>query len=146
MAAVFKLLLSFTIFVRMCLTQSVDIDAHYSSTDLPTNVSVSVQCLNTWQFFNTSSKKCECGSRIHEAVLCNDTTNDVDLLNCHCMTLNTKTGKFEAGKCFIGCAYTRMWSHIYNPVPRDPSKVNEWMCKRLNKNGTMCGNCLQSYR
>ena len=149
MARVFKLLLNFTIFVHICLTQSVDIDAHYSSTDLPTNVNVSVQCLHTWQFFNTSSKKCECGSRIHEAVLCNDTTNDVDLLDCHCMTLNTKTGEFEAGKCFIGCAYMRIWSHIdhiYNPVPRGPSKVNEWMCKKLNKNGTMCGNCLQGYR
>ena len=149
MARVFKLLLSFTIFVCMCLTQSVDIDAHYSSTDLPTNVNVSVQCLHTWQFFNTSSKKCECGSSIHEAVLCNDTTSDVRLLDCHCMTYNTKTGEFEAGKCFIGCVHMHIWSHIdhiYNPVPRDPSKVNEWMCKGLNKNGTMCGNCMPGYR
>ena len=149
MARVFKLLLSFTIFVRMCLTQSVDIDAHYSNTDLPSNVSN--QCLHTWQFFNTSSKKCECGSSVHEAVLCNDTTNDVHLLGCHCMTLNTKTREFEVGKCFIGCAHNTLHTrshkdNIYNPVPRDQSKVNEWMCKGLNKNGTMCGNCLQGYR
>ena len=38
MARVFKLLLSFTIFVHMCLTQSVDIDAYYSSSDLPTKL------------------------------------------------------------------------------------------------------------
>ena len=67
------------------------------------------------------------------------------------MTLNTKTGEFEVGKCFIGCAHNTMHTrshkdNIYNPVPRDQSKVNEWMCKGLNKNGTMCGNCLQGYR
>ena len=135
--------------MHTCLAQSVDVNTQNSTpTDLPTTNDVSVQCQHTWQFFNSSSKKCECGSNIHEAVLCNDTTNDVRLLGCRCMTLSTKTGKFETGKCFIGCAHMHTRSHkdyIYNSVPKDPSKVNDWMCKGLNRNGTMCGNCLAGY-
>ena len=31
-------------------------------------------CPYTWQFYSATSKKCECGSSIHGAVLCNSTT------------------------------------------------------------------------
>jgi hypothetical protein len=154
MIGLFKLLLSLIATLsHVCLiTESRSINALNYSNDLPTSDNASVpaaKCHHTWQFFNTSSKKCECGSHMHGGVLCNDTTNDVRLLGCHCMTLNTNTGQFEAGKCFIGCTGAfRGLSHkdpIYNPVPQDPSKLNEWMCKSLNMNGTMCGNCLPGY-
>ena len=148
MSGMFKFLLSFATLAHVYLTESGPVKnvLNYSN-HLPTSDNGSVpECRHTWQFSNTSSKKCECGSDMHGAILCNDTTNDVRILGCYCMALNTNTGQFEAGKCFIGC--THALSHkddIYNPVPKDPSKLNEWMCKSLNMNGTMCGNCLPGY-
>ena len=150
-AGVFKLLLSFINFVYFVHSEDINAQFYYYSsvTNLSTSDNVSDHCQHTWQFFNTSSKKCECGSHIHGAVLCNDTTNDVSLLDCHCMTLNDETGQFEAGKCFIGCdhmAVRHPQSHKdHNSVPKDPSKLNKWMCKSLKMNGTMCGNCLPGY-
>ena len=138
MAGVFTLLLIFATLVYP--GKSGGDDAEH--TDHPT----SDICLNTWQFYSATSNKCECGNDIHGAVLCNDTTNDVSLLGCYCMTLN-KTGDYEVGKCFIGCTYDHSLSksHIYNPVPQDTTKLNQWMCRGLRKNGTMCGDCLPNH-
>ena len=151
MIGIFKFLLSFATIAHVYLTESGPVTVINYSNRLPTsdhNASVP-ECRYTWQFFNTSSKQCECGSDMHGAILCSDTTNDIRLLGCHCMALNTNTGQFEAGKCFIGCTGSfRALSHkdrVYNPVPKNPSKLNEWMCKSLNMNGTMCGNCLPGY-
>ena len=96
MAGLFKLhLLSFTIFVLVCLVQPKDIDAQYS-TGLPTTDDTALihQCQHTWQFYNTTSKMCKCGNNIHGAVLCNNTTNSVHLLDCCCMTLS-KTDQYR---------------------------------------------------
>ena len=152
----FKCLLSFTTLAHVYFVQSAGVvNAQYYYDNATTNSmdKVSVpKCPYTWQFFNTSSEKCECGSHIHRAILCNNTTNNVRLLDCYCLTLNTDTGQFEAGKCFIGCDHTAVMhapshqDHIYNPIPRDPSRLNEWICESLNMNGTMCGNCLPGYR
>ena len=149
MIGMFKLILSFATLAHVYLTESRPINVlnygNHPPTRLSDNASVP-ECHYTWQFFNTSTKKCECGSDMHGAILCNDTTNDVRILGCHCMALNTNTGQFEFGKCFIGCTGSFQALHgIYNPVPKHPSRLNEWMCKRLNMNGTMCGNCLPGY-
>ena len=146
MAGLFKRLLSFAIFVFVCLVQSKDIDAQYS-TGLPTTDDTALihQCQHTWQFYNTTSKMCECGNDIHGAVLCNNTTNSVHLLDCYCMTLN-KTDQYQVGKCFIGCEHTlSQKDHTYSLLPSDKFKINHWLCGDLNKNGTMCGNCLPNY-
>ena len=148
MTGIFKLL-SFATLAHVYLMESGPINVlnygNHPPTRLSDNASVP-ECHYTWQFFNTSSKRCECGSDMHGAILCNDTTNDVRILGCHCMALNTNTGQFEFGKCFIGCTGSFHALHgIYNPVPKHPSRLNEWMCKSLNMNGTMCGNCLPGY-
>ena len=145
----FKLLLSFATLAHVYLMESGPINVlnygNHPPKRLSDNASVP-ECHYTWQFFNTSSKRCECGSDMHGAILCNDTTNDVRILGCHCMALNTNTGQFEFGKCFIGCTGSFHALHgIYNPVPKHPSRLNEWMCKCFNMNGTMCGNCLPGY-
>ena len=102
MAGVFTLLLIFATLVYPGKLGGADAEH--------TDHSTSNICLNTWQFYNVASSKCECGNDIHGAVLCNATTNDVHLLACYCMTLN-KTGDYEVGKCFIGCAHDHSLSH-----------------------------------
>ena len=139
MAGVFTLLLIFATLEYLGKSGGADTE----HTDHPT----SDVCPNTWQFYSAASNKCKCGNDIHGAVLCNATTNDVHLLACYCMTLN-KTGDYEVGKCFIGCAHDHSLSHkahTYNPVPQDTTKLNQWMCRGLRKNGTMCGDCLPNY-
>ena len=96
----------------------------------------------TWQYYDIKTERCKCGSDIHGAVECNDTTNEVRLLDCYCMSMNHE-GRMEVGKCFIGCAHSHSHSRdkIYNQVPQNKAEVNSWMCAGLNKNGSFCGKC-----
>ena len=109
-----------------------------------TNDSLSFDC-PTWQLYNITSEKCECGDSIHSAVKCNETTNDVELLDCYCMTLNQKR-QMEVGKCLIGCEHSPLKTDsVFNPLPQDKLKLNDWLCGELNKNGTSCGLCEIGY-
>ena len=107
--------------------------------------SITLSC-PTWQFYNTTSNRCECGDDIHEAVFCNETTNDVSILDCYCMTLDQRDGQLKVGKCFIGCEHS-MSRHdvVYNQLPQNKLKLNDWLCRGFNKNGTFCGTCLKGY-
>ena len=99
----------------------------------------------TWQYYDVTSKRCRCGSDIHGAVRCNDTINEVQLLDCYCMSVN-KEGGMEVGKCFIGCArFQTRGDEVYYLVPEDKSQVNSWLCGELNKNGSFCGKCQSGF-
>lgn len=99
----------------------------------------------TWQFYNMTSKRCQCGDDLNGAVQCNDTTNDVQILNCYCMTVN-QSGQMEVGKCIAGCEHaSNKKSDIRNNLPQDKSKLNEWLCGDLNKNGSLCRKCKNGY-
>ena len=100
----------------------------------------------TWQYYDITTKRCKCGSNIHGAVECNDTTNEVRLLDCYCMSVNHE-GQMQVGKCFIGCAHNQLTSRdkIYNQVPEYKTEVNAWMCTGLNKNSSFCGECLSGF-
>ena len=99
----------------------------------------------TWQFYNLTSKKCQCGDDVHGAIRCNESTNDVQILNCYCMTMN-QSGQMEVGKCISGCEHaSNKISDIRNNLPQDKSKLNEWLCGDLNKNGSLCGKCKNGY-
>ena len=100
----------------------------YTSGTIATNHSIagvySENC-PTWQFFNFTSKRCECGNDIQKAIRCNDTTNDVQILNCYCMTI-TQVGKMEVGKCFIGCDHSlSIKGNVYSQLPQNKLKVND---------------------
>ena len=115
----------------------------YCSSDIVSNVTVNCP---TWQFYNITSKICECGKDIQKAVLCNETTNNVGLLDCYCMTLDQRDGQLKVGKCFIGCEHSMSRRDvIYNWLPQNKQMLNGWLCGGFNKNGTFCGACQKGY-
>ena len=98
----------------------------------------------TWQYYDVTSKRCRCGSDIHGAVHCNDTTNEVWILSCYCMAVN-EDGQMEVGKCFIGCTIRSKRDKVYDLVPKDKSQVNSWLCGQINKNGSFCEKCQSGF-
>ena len=80
----------------------------------PTSIQSSKPCNNvekvndtdncpTWMNFNVASDRCECGKSIHGIVRCNDTLNEVSILDCYLMTFDDELGQVIVGRSFYGC-------------------------------------------
>ena len=94
---------------------------------------------------NRSSTGCSC-YHAHAAtdldVNCN--SNSTSLNFGYCMTYNSSAGLNEFGKCpYIAHYITDDDYSIL--LPDNVSKLNEFMCGPLNREGTLCGRCKDGY-
>ena len=80
---------------------------------------------------------CECGESIHGAVLCNNSTKAVSVLDCYCMTEEAATEQMVVGGCVYNCVNmsqeTEYLDLFYHPAPSQ--------CSYLHRRGTLCGEC-----
>ena len=78
---------------------------------------------------------CECGSKVHGAVYCDESR--VSVLDCYCMTNETTTQQMVVGNCIYNCLNLSQASNykdiFYHPVPS--------LCDYLHRRGTLCGEC-----
>ena len=93
----------------------------------------------TW-FYSDSSLNgtCMCGDDIHDTVRCNNSTKEISILNCYCMTYNKTTGPV-VGACFYNCV------RKVHYMPSNVTKLNNIMCGHLNREGQLCGKCKENY-
>ena len=94
-----------------------------------------------WSHYNAATNSCECGSAIHNIVLCQKINGSltVSVLHGYCMTLNNKTKQAVVGACPYN--YRRSvhppWDYV--PVSRDQ---NNNFCSEFNRRGRLCGKCI----
>ena len=103
------------------------------------------QCL-TWFFPDPSiNDTCRCGDDIHDAVRCNNSTKTASILDCYCMTYNKLMGPV-VGACFYNCEKNSLLKdELYHLLPTDITKLNNYMCGHLNREGQLCGKCKENY-
>ena len=108
------------------------------------DVSHDSQC-PTWFFPDPfSNGTCICGDDIHDTVRCNNSTKEVAIVDCYCMTYNKSTGPV-VGACFYNCVHSALNDSLYDLLPSDVTKVNNNMCGHLNREGQLCGKCKEGY-
>ena len=78
-----------------------------------------------------------------ERVEINCISNSTLLKFGYCMTYNSSNGLSEIGKCPYIAHY--ITADIYIQLPDNVSKLNEFMCGPLNREGTLCGKCKDGY-
>ena len=103
----------------------------------------------TWFFPDSSSNgTCKCGDDIHDTVRCNNSTKETAILDCYCMTYNESTGPV-VGACFYNCDNSAvnplLKDDLYHLLPSDITKLNNYVCGHLNREGQLCGNCIEGY-
>ena len=109
----------------------------------PTSIQASISLIKrvdrgnncpTWMNFNVASDKCECGKSVHDIVRCNDTLNEVSILDCYLMTLDDELGQMIVGRSFYGCGRgaTYRKDKIYYKVPSNKTQINDIMCNHFN--------------
>ena len=95
---------------------------------------------NIWFVWDSKNRSCECGDDVSGVVHCETATEELSVLDCHCLTLDyTAQGQPlpVAGSCIFNCVNDTHSSIMYHNAPTD--------CASLNRQGTLCGQCMDGY-
>ena len=92
----------------------------------------------TWFVPSSNNTQCECG-KTSWRIKCDQTSQQVWLFVTTCMTYDNATKNTLVGDCpFSDLQYSQ--AH-YILLPKNTSKLNEFMCGKLNRIGQMCHKC-----
>ena len=95
---------------------------------------------NLWFVWDSDTEMCRCGDDLDGTVYCDTATNELLVIDCHCLTIQytTQGTKFPVvGSCIFNCENSSQFDFVYHDVPSD--------CASLNRQGTLCGQCLDGY-
>ena len=103
----------------------------------------------TWMHAGMNdSDQCVCGDSVDYAVLCNNITREVSVLDCFLITLDRATNEPILGLSFYGCfrIYTPEDRHtVYNAVPQNKTEIDSKVCGKYNRTGRLCGACKENH-
>ena len=89
--------------------------------------------------WDNESQSCHCGSDLYGVVLCDTDTKELAVFDTYCLTSQRKDFSV-AGSCFFNPANftdSGVYGVMYHSVPSN--------CGSLNRQGTLCGQCLDGY-
>ena len=112
----------------------------HTDTTLPMDLIKDTICSDTWFLSKPSSNgstSCECGSELGGVVECHNSSKEVDLLDCYCMTFSTNGTMLVVGPCIYGCKGN---SASYYPLSSNASLLTEF-CSQYHREGQLCGKC-----
>ncbi len=58
-----------------------------------------------WMFRNSTNGKCECSNIPYHSVLCHAEISRTSILDCYCMTYDSKNDETQLGICVYGCGH-----------------------------------------
>ena len=103
-----------------------------------------VECA-TWMHYSNETNQCVCGVNHHGLVKCNATLNETYILVCHQMTYDEDNQQVIAGLSFYGCLDQAETNDIFFLVPANRSQINKIMCSGFNRDGRLCGVCMDGH-
>ena len=107
------------------------------------SVSASNTSCPTWFYFNNTIQQCECGKQFG-ALLCNQQEKSVEIVHGYCVTYSGQEGLFYAGLCPFTPTKNSV-NRLFSELPGDPDLLNDAMCGPYNRNGLLCGRCINGY-
>ena len=103
-----------------------------------------------WHFFNTATNLCECNisSSINDIVKC--TEQGINLRVGHCMTYEEQEESSPViyiARCnYLKGNFSRTDNGRYIELPlKNASDLNDALCGPMNRNGTLCSECIEGY-
>ena len=92
-----------------------------------------------WFHRGSQGAGCEAGPQLGGIIWQNMATLQTYLLQCNCMTQHNGTPAVGA------CLYTCNALTGYFPLPCDATDLNNFTCAGLNREGQMCGQCIEGH-
>ena len=81
---------------------------------------------------------------LSEKIICRKDENRVDVSVGFCMTWDNLTKSVLAGSCPYGYN-SNMTNRRYSTLPSDPTQLNEKTCGPYNREGLLCGYCIEGF-
>ena len=92
-----------------------------------------------WFHRGSQGAGCEAGPQLGGIIWHNMATLQTHLLECNCMTQHN--GTLAVGACLYTCNAI----HGYFPLPCDVTDLNNFTCAGLNREGQLCGQCIEGH-
>ena len=120
------------------------------------SVTTNVTCATWTKLSPWPDQKCVCKNhnfftKFDGRLDCDQYSSDLMLLDCYCMTYDTKSGTLEVGSCIENCMNVdeSLKDTLYHAglSPKENfSHINDIMChQRFNRAGRLCGQCLPNF-
>ena len=101
-----------------------------------------------WSYCDSNDGTCKCYRNNEDIFKCDIHGNRYSILTCYCLTLSVKMNTTEVGLCMYNCYHlgkTKFNIEVaYSTLPNNISDLNDAMCGRYNRTGTLCGDCVSS--
>ena len=107
-------------------------------------------CSSPWSCCSSKvcTKQCDNGEILHDVRKCGPRGN-LTVLNCNCVTYNSKENLTEVGSCIYDCRSElsgRKNKSLYIVLSPNKTDLNDFMCgNEFNRAGTLCGQCKKGY-
>ena len=104
-----------------------------------------LSCPGLWSTFDNATGRCICGFSLGGVIFCDESTLEVRLIPCYCMSFYEKDPNITViGACMYMCHHI-----VGGLVFKNASDLSENMCGKgafvSNREGQLCGRCKQGF-
>ena len=99
-------------------------------------------------YYNNTTSKCECDEFLVEYnfIRCNKQEKRAYISNGICLILATNSNTYSVGWCPLTLGnWENITNRLYSELPSDPDMLNATMCGPYNREGYLCGKCIDGY-
>ena len=108
----------------------------------------SITSCPTGFYFNNNTTKCECDEFLvdHNYIQCNLLEKRAYINNAVCLMSATNSNTYSVGLCPLTLGnWENITNRLWSELPSDPDMLNATMCGPYNREGYMCGKCIDGY-
>ena len=114
-----------------------------TTTILVLHVSADNMSCPTAFYYDSETQQCECVP-LRCSVQCNQQKKIAEICNGCCVTYTGSGSQYYSGECPLRYKVNST-NRMYAELPTDPDMLNKMMCGPYNRQGFLCGSCIDGY-
>ena len=147
--------MKFTLVVMIILAASLESltraegKKKYKINTLSHNICNNSSCPTWFICYSNSHGNCHCGNTDSSIIVCDNQLKLSAVLDCNCVTHDSKTNSTYTGYCFYNCERrhsVRKIDTVYATLPKRPELlINNSACTPFHRTGLLCGDCEEGH-
>ena len=99
-------------------------------------------------YYNSTTSKCDCDEFFVDLlyIKCNQPDKRAYIRNGVCFMSATNSNTYSVGYCLLTMGnWENITNRLWSELPSDPDMLNATMCGPYNREGYLCGKCIDGY-